>query len=468
MTRFVSVDPATLPPANAPAATSGSGRLEPPLHNFVYLDCGLWAGSGDTDNGGPLYVPQRNFGLVHGRWVLLCEYLGPGVPETERPDDPDRGHFDDYFRRDRHAEGMRALSELLETLRDGPHRARVIARAYCHTVLPAAQEPNRDKIYVFLPDLHMPVVTAKTGYATGPVATGEALGRIQTYPSPEDDHPYLLPALATAIAPGLAPAIVPDLAPVQVTLEAWYRKYRAADIFQTAHEDLHRFARRLHAYAGRPGARRLHLVQLGDMIDLWVGLRRMFVPSDARGLFPTILDPATAAALTTWRFVKAWTDCALDAAGPARTRALRRAVEALVALPGDQTWLYGNHDCYFGLGLPSDNRLLPRRKRVLDREPGIFAEHGHRTDPSNRDGAPNGHFVTAGVFMEPRLRHADGTVAWALGDRATRLRGAAEHWTHKARRNAPFGIYVMAHTHEPMLEHIEVGPYVRPPVRAMR
>jgi len=124
-----------------------------------------------------------------------------------------------------------------------------------------------------------------------------------------------------------------------------------------------------------------------------------------------------------------------------------------------------------GMKLPVFN--APSRMRVE----GLWAEHGHQPDPSNRDEDPtSGHRLTQLAFIEPGMRNIEGFATWfrSIGDGKVVPRTVSiEHamkcclvdprdFSQPSKQPEAFrGIYVMGHSHEPMLKRIELWP--RPP-----
>src|SRR5579883_1267291 len=191
---------------------------------FLYLDAGRWGGAGTK-----LAPRQRNFGLVWGRWALLCDFITDGT------------YREPVLRQD-----TAPINAVLAALTMRGKSAVRVLKADCAPASPLAAEPPQDRVYVFLPDLHLPVVTAlPPQQEDGHAADGPAMGRID-YGRPAE-----------------------RLSAEQMH---WYQHYLAGDIFQDAAQDLIRFVELL----SRLPAGAIQLVQLGDMYDLWIGLERFF------------------------------------------------------------------------------------------------------------------------------------------------------------------------------------------------
>ena len=367
-------------------------RLRRPA--FVFLDCGRWGGS-------PARTAQRNFGLVCGSSVALCNFVPQGGSLASVDPDPDH-----------------PLNQVIRSLTVRGHSSVQVIK---HVRAPSRVRPDSNTIYIFLGDLHLPIYrgfpTALPGGGRAP--DGPAMGRGGYTASNTDGEGRVLQQTHM------------DRNPTGLLGEAamgWFRNNHENDIFHRADSDLLQFAALL---SGCSLQSRMHLVQLGDMYDFWIGLdryfdgsteHRMILRSGARG------------------FVNFWT---------ARTNALfAPLIQVLTGGPiARKTWLYGNHDNYFAEHTPPG---VPQRVRQI-RGPGlgIFAEHGHRGDSSNRDGATSGHDVTQRVFR------GDYDVDWRSFDPNRR-----PYWTTTAAisfaREPDFNIYVMGHTHSPFLTEIQL------------
>ncbi len=370
---------------------------------FLYLDCGRWGGNGER------YPRQRNFGVVWGRWALLCDFVTDGTS------------FPSKLKAD-----AAPVNALLQVLTEPGESAVRILKSEWLPPSPLAPEPSWDHIYVFLPDLHLPLVARLPdpqasedephGVTSRYRSDGAPLGRFR-YPHHDNEQ----------------------LSPEQ---EQWFRSYLASDIFQGAAHDLVEFLEKLSRYQGDA---RLKLVQVGDMYDLWIGLDRYFdVQADEAVL---LSDRPDALGISAQRFIDYWVE---------RTNHVRRNARAIRRLHefGDgrhlTDWLYGNHDCYLGAHTPAG---LPQRKKFL-LERGLFAEHGHRGDASNRDGAKDGQFLTNEVFEYPFLRKLDP-------DRRQVFLDVAAHLAVDTALHAPeqaFGVYVMGHTHSGYLSRVRLSP----------
>jgi hypothetical protein len=99
---------------------------------------------------------------------------------------------------------------------------------------------------------------------------------------------------------------------------------------------------------------------------------------------------------------------------------------------------------------------------------GLWAEHGHQPDTANCDNDPTfGHRITQAAFVEPWSRNIEGFAGWGLklGDgnlvpRTLSIQHAMKRCllNHIDASEACRGIYVMGHSHEPMLKRVERWP----------
>ncbi|MCC6521333.1 MAG: hypothetical protein IT373_01605, partial [Polyangiaceae bacterium] len=145
-------------------------------------------------------------------------------------------------------------------------------------------------IYVFIPDMHMPLLCGRRPAGDD----GPAMGRVRY-----SEH---------------GPSAVHD----------WFTLYERADLFQDAGTDMLTFLTRLETFAREHGERPLKVVQLGDMIDLWIGFERYFAetPANARAVHLLTGQPLTGAA-----FVCHWGACAsASTAGGSRSHRSGSAV----------------------------------------------------------------------------------------------------------------------------------------------
>jgi len=216
---------------------------------------------------------------------------------------------------------------------------------------------------------------------------------------------------------------------------------------------------------------KVSLVQLGDMYDLWIGLQKCFVESDP-GEFKLVGEKVPCSVVTEtndlqmrdesftgFEFVKHWIEKTHET-NPEVAAAFRDFAGDV-----DTFFLAGNHDDYLvhDAVYPPDPRgyrnmvfdsLGQTRQREVH-DDGLFLEHGHYLDQSNRDGATAGHDMTQLVFDWDFMRSLDPDRRriWIVG-------AAARFMEHRQRR--PFFLYAMAHTHSPFLCEVSLRQKVAP------
>jgi hypothetical protein len=411
------------PPGSAVTSDGGTATVSPQERTFIYLDVGRWGGSN-------FYPPARDFGLVCGRTAVLCAFRTDkgAVKPVDNPESrPEIDHIN-------------ALIAHLNTGTGKLGQVHVRRFATAHTMLP--NDVNPAKIYVIVGDMHLPIVTdVKDTY-------GPRMGR---QPGADDrDTPE-----QTIVSPDGMGATIPAHTGTGSMVEKdaldWYSAYtganasgahekKGADIFEQAGDDLTEFVNLLTAFHAHP----LHLMQLGDMIDLWMGLERFFVEnSNDLVIFDTNKkDPDP----TTW--VNYWTDRALN--GTSQSPHVQRF---LSFNNGDKTWLYGNHDDYFAVK-PNPNSLLLasgnlNRESCFDElEARLYAAHGHEWDSSNKNGVTRGQSITQLAFSYPSIRKVEP------GGRRDCIVGACELFLK--RESNPFCIFAMGHTHVGVLTKISI------------
>jgi hypothetical protein len=220
-----------MPAAGAWSAPGGPSTLSPAERSFLYLDVGRWGGS-------QFYESARDFGLVCGRTAVLASFRtdkGSAAPLPNTYGRPEVDH-------------LNALLKHLGSGALGPVKVRRHDTA--RTLLPDNADVTPDRIFVILGDMHLPVITRLED------SFGPRWGR----------------------QPGNV-ASSGDM--VKNDAIDWYAKFsgadasgvhnrRGADIFEQAGPDLTELVRLLNGFTAFP----LHLMQLGDMFDLWIGLER--------------------------------------------------------------------------------------------------------------------------------------------------------------------------------------------------
>lgn len=260
----------------------------------------------------------------------------------------------------------------------------------------------------------------------------------------------------------------------------WYTYYRvgvdgkSADIFEEAGEHLLYFVRRLVAYATAAHERKLlqaKFLQLGDMVDFWVGFTCHYTPAASPS------TPVREVDKTGRKMLQAWT--ANIFGNTAQGQMVAEAMHLLETHGLRPRFLYGNHDNYLGNTTPltyTDKEGKPKPlhpREALYAEHGLFMEHGHQWEPSNADSkdrdfpaagtlCPLGMWVTQAAFLRPGpIRQFEGRAAGLVarksgtyGQRMDQVIGAAaRYWTN----SGGFYCYVMGHTHEACLSRVVVS-----------
>jgi hypothetical protein len=415
-------------PSDGHSAPTGPSTLVPSERSFVYLDVGRWG-------GGQKYTAQRDFGIVCGRTAVLCAFRttkGTTGPVTNTYNRPEVDHIND-------------LLTHLGKGKMGPVHVRRFDTA--HTILPKNADVTPDRIFVIVGDMHLPVITSLNDNGVQKGTQGPRMGR-QPGSDDEDTPERAIPNGEFGDVTWI-PAHKSNGGMVEGDAIDWYCKYagattagvhdaQGADIFEQAGPDLSEFVGMLNAYSGFP----LHLLQLGDMIDLWMGLERFFVEHPSRVVLDTKKTNPDA---VSW--INYWTDRTLN--GTSQSEHARRF---LGFTNGRKNWLYGNHDNYLNAFTPdilthlSGN--LPRQECFDERQTRLFAAHGHKWDSSNRDGATMGQFLTQAAFLVPAVRKREP------GGRRACITGAVELFLNN--ESNPFCVFAMGHTHTGVLTRISI------------
>ncbi len=230
--------------------------------------------------------------------------------------------------------------------------------------------------------------------------------------------------------------------------EDWFGHYhgdeekKGGDIFQNAGGDLCEFLALLLDYQKQGSTPSAKLIQLGDLYDFWLGLKLAFKTMQPPKMF---LDPDTQSFLDFWR-----NETLHHTSEPTR-----KAIKLLHDL--NPEFVYGNHDGYRATSLWKD---VPEKK-VSENfvTQGIWAEHGHQSDVFNQDSnAVIGWAFTQLGLIIPESRNWEVDLRefeiWLFKNLCKRLiciRHAAEQCQNENKR-----VYVMGHTHEPLLKKVHV------------
>jgi hypothetical protein len=366
---------------------------------------------------------------------------------------------------------------------------------------PDVEVPRKDKIQVFLGDIHAPVITdeertymqdgAPVVPPSGPpvprrgrldvgplnlglLAAASALGALASNPIISyQSVAALTAAVSVTVAFLLQHERVTawsdtDTMPRDEAAE-WFRLYhgnagtKGADIFETAGADLTTWLGLLLGYqASREqlGGNPIHLVQLGDLFEMWIGLRRAFNSISPRSFF----DEASARQFTEfWRdeTVERHHNGNFEPHHSSQASHIRRLLHIDDGIqPHHQlnpTFLYGNHDNYMG----SKAKLVSPNHSDAFIETGLWAEHGHQSDSFNCDtNAHLGWAITQLAYVQPNIRSAKELAAnllakvdGSMDERLTTMAHAADLCFNLS---TPISTYVMGHTHEPFLREIRI------------
>ena len=407
---------------------------------------------------------KRHFGLVCGRCAALCSYENPGAPGAV----DERALTDSGVKNDPDYKAMLPLLRHLSTSSQlGP--VKLLNALTCHW--PGLEVPRNDKVHVFLGDIHAPVLTdrERTYMQDGVPAVASSgppiprRGRLDVGPM----NVGLGAAAAALAALVVSPVKYPSAAALTAALSGifayllqhervvswsdtetmprdeaaeWFRLYhgsigaKGADIFETAGADLTAWLGLLLGYqASREqlGGNPVRLVQLGDLYDLWIGLRRAFDSISPRSFF----DEASARQFTEfWRSetTEEHHGGNYEPHHSSQASHIRRLLHIDDGVPTHHqlgaTFLYGNHDNYMGAG-----RISPKRSDAFI-ETGLWAEHGHQSDPFNRDtDAHLGWAITQVAYVQPDIRSAQelaanlfAKVTGSVGERLTQMAYAAD------------------------------------------
>jgi len=446
-----------------------------PIH-FVYMDVGCWAGDGGKDG----WTKHREFGLVYGHMAVLCSFS----------DEPEY-----YFKKLKApewkgAEALKSTAFINATIAKHPDFERIgdlldnlagatsigTLRILGATLIttPFVPVPARgamQPINVFIGDLHAPAATRSSDAHIVEDGKERLRGRLNLIP------PIPVPSLPAWLLAQVMSDMDYGACATRDSVEQWLRTYhqpgrRTADIFQGAGQDLRTFVDYLRGFHAEQWP--LRVLQLGDFFDLWLGFQRAFKGSIAK-LLPDAMD-----------FARFWVErTLLKTEQSAHLRHLLTLSET--APPNKKTragletvFLYGNHDNYrkyavsnpltVPAGLEHGGKRLsvfhaPKKLSVL----GMWAEHGHQPDTANWDEDPSfGYKLTQAAFIEPAIRNHEGFAGWAanLGDgnqvpRVLSIKHAMKRCLPDPGKSPDIcrGIYVMGHSHEPMLKRVELWPH---------
>ncbi len=509
------------------------GTFSPLEMSFVYLDVGAWVGSaegawGKADKSAKTgrYI-KRDFGIVCGPLVCLCTFSYAWG----------QGDCKAWKEADKSAEPYKSVAALLDVLSNDNEFKSDLGKALVRDLAVAAPanplwpaDPKDYLLHVVVGDLHIPVLSEKiqTYGGTARVEEGGAKvtipdrvprwGRLDLAPleslitslvgQSEADGTAFLEKLCAEVeqGEGYGHIATHDGSPVAKKVLAgkkgdwqglrdddmssdeaarWYEFYKVgvdggkpADIAEGAAMHFMHFVDRLGAYAlqraGDPDMLPAKLLQLGDMLDLWVGFTCHYRPSPDPDQPLLSIDPIGQQMVQHWvRNLFGHTE---------QGKAAAVAIDLAKARGLDPVWLYGNHDNYLGSWVQVSYKNPVGTDRALDpRQPyyqaqGVLMEHGHQWEASNADSAapipvisdgtigtpsPMGLFVTQASFIRPApVRNFEGVAAGVMakisgtyGQRMDQIVGAANRFVSMS---GGFYVYVMGHTHSAALSRVVV------------
>jgi hypothetical protein len=445
----------------ANAQTSSGTTIQTPGESFLYLDVGRWGGKGSDG--------KRDFGIVCGRTAALCAFTQgsegsytqvPGGDQvTDAPED-EKGPIN-------------ALLAKLGGSELGKPKVRRFKTA--RMPLPPGTSSLAQKVYVIIGDMHLPVVSGVVANGAQPQEQidlkGRRVGRTRRTDAFKD-----LGVMSDSDA------------------SLWHERYINGEIFQTAGKDLATFGRLLAAAKGNIGGAELWVMQLGDMFDLWLGFDRFFKadppksgsgdkgrmyledmqeapPPDYSAMAaamsggagmammlpppttPRLQDTTPRTVTTGVEFVDTWIHRTMY-----NTSQGEYVRSFLQFDPKASKFLYGNHDNYLGAHVPGELMKLRggqgMAKEFHDSKAFMYASHGHQWDSFNRDGATAGLGTTQAAFWGGKwVRELEPD------DRECSIRGAVDFYR---KRQKPFCVFVMGHTHTALLAEIVIDYEAKP------
>jgi hypothetical protein len=370
---------------------------------FVYLDAGRWG------------AHEYSFGLVSGRDCYLCEYV------------PGESFSDDAVPQCRNT-SVNDLFTQLWALNCG---VRVINYAQAPDVSPETENDRR--VYLLLPDYHLPPISWFYPDLAGKLRASDVYNEPPEWfcnSGPYGRHRYYYQRLYGRR---------------RVDERNGRELYHESDIFLPAGSHLVRFLGALaRLSSGVKG--RLHVINLGDMFELWLNREYQFVGGEEGG--PVFRGGGADNAAD-------WTaEVMLANMGVIETH---RALET--ASLAEVSYLWGNHDAYLmHPDVTSQVGLPPRSASYTGLNGDLHIEHGHRFDSKNHDKikSSDGPWFANLTYHHPRIRdwekYGRSAVSLVTGSPEVRdsfLLGASLLYLHhKLRRHEkPFSVFCMGHTH---------------------
>ena len=482
---------------------------EPALASLTYMDVGLWAGDGPSaDVSDATWGRRRDFGIVCGRLALLCSYthedfeggfkpVGLGAPAAS----PEFEKVEPLLK---HLSSRERLGKVVVTraLLGRSDLAEKPTDEKIHVFLGDLHAPvmtDKQRTYADVEPRPAEYTTAPSPpspYSSGPRTVERR---------PASKHPmhgrYNPGIIVRALLPFIAKLLnvtvddlnhhsarslltlpmlmrnwaailailegvwvetplgdVPDTAEEDLdAVEHWFELYhgagqKGAEIFQRAGADLKDWLDLLVQYQRNSQQPPIRLLQLGDLFDLWMGLKCGFTNAGAWNY--------TAAAK---EFAERWVRETEYHTDQSTAIHMLRDFDKWL-LPAQKVhpvFLYGNHDNYMGtlFGLPAQFK-----------DTGLVAQHGHQADDFNSDKkAKTGYLLTQAAFavlvvrlLEDPMSALVAGIKGGIGPRLTFTEMALEEAVFKPILSGkkPAMTFVMGHTHEPVLQEIRVLEYI--------
>lgn len=378
--------------------------------NIVYLDCGAWVDNADGNN-----TSRRDFGLVVGENVYLCEF----VRNRTNPQSINK-----------------SVQELFKALEKENCGVKVVKYAKVKGPL-AKNTPEDPNLYIFLGDFHLPPVNwfYKEYHLQGILPNNQR--------EPPD---WLLNLAAFRRQKNYLYRNYYTLA--QIDREKKRRNIHQSDIFGSAGSDLIFFLNGL-CNLSLDIKKKLHFIHLGDMFELWLGRDYQYKPGyrDPQWVSDESIDLVSDWALE----IIIQNEPVIDA--------FNKLYNSKMA---EVKFLWGNHDAYLRDVIVTSQLNLPKRDPTYVGLNGdLFAEHGHRFDRSNHDNvsAWSGPAGAKAAYYVPVVRKAEpfARKVTSIGHPSEildcHLLGASLIYLYQKydlQRN-PFNIYVMGHSHNRQL-----------------
>ena len=482
---------------------------QPVLASLLYMDVGLWGGDGPTDKSTTsAWGRRRDFGIVCGRLALLCSYTHDGYAATAHISAAHEVEGSAEFKKVKplldHLSTRSSLGKVIVTraLLGRSDIAQAPTDQKIHVFLGDLHSPvmtEKAQTYAGV------APRAAEYYLPPPIPNPLGMPPIPIKTRPASQHPmqgrYEPGLLVRALLPFIADLLkvsVDDLnnhntrailtlpmlmsnwkeilailervwaeTPLEgwpdpdseepSTVEHWFETYhgvgaKGAEIFQQAGKDLKDWLELLVDYQRASKTPPIRLAQLGDLFDLWMGLKCGFSDSGAWSLRPGAKQ-----------FAEHW--CHATEYDTNQSPAIHMLLNFDAWLsPGqkvDPIFLYGNHDNYMGtlFGL-----------KVQFKDTGLIAQHGHQADDFNADGSAKiGYMLTQAAFavlavrlLEDPMSALVAGIKGGIGPRLTFTEMALEECVFKPvlAGQKPSLTFVMGHTHEPVLQEIRVLEYV--------